>query len=77
MMPNEDPRTPADLVRIPLAQATRILPRRADGRRINYAKLWRWASKGRQGIRLKTETIAGRPHTTARWVRHFVSHGRQ
>ena len=57
---------------IPLSSVAKLLPTRADGRRIHTATIWRWATSGSGGRRLRTVRL-GRTHfTSSEWVREFL-----
>ena len=54
---------------IPLSEIAKQLPQRPSP-----ASLWRWHSKGINGIRLEVIRVGGRLYTTARAWRTFVEH---
>jgi len=54
----------ADL--IPLEEVTKVLPRR-----LHRSTVFRWAQKGRRGVRLKVVSMGGTRCTTERWLLEF------
>ncbi|MCR9248570.1 MAG: DUF1580 domain-containing protein [bacterium] len=56
-MKGADPFDPSDTTLRPLAEYTDRLPSRRRGRKLNRATLWRWATRGLQGGRIRLETV--------------------
>lgn len=56
---------------IPLADIAQYLPRH-DGKKRNYSTLWRWASNGVRGQRLRSWYVVGRRYTSLAAVDEFI-----
>ena len=54
-----------------LSQARDILPTGRGGARRSTSTLWRWASKGIRGRKLRVIKIGRVAHTTRRWLFEF------
>ncbi len=58
---------------LPLRMAAKMIPSRRAGRPCNVATVWRWATAGSRGVRLRTWRLGGSLCTTADAVREFVA----
>jgi len=57
---------------IPLRDAPRHLPSRANGKRLHVSAVYRWAKHGVKGIRLETVSIGGTTYTSAEALQRFA-----
>lgn len=55
-----------------LPQAASLPELSVNGRRRHATTLYRWATRGRRGVVLRTRVIGGVRVTTRRWVEQFV-----
>lgn len=58
---------------ISLAQAARLLPASADGRRISPSTLFRWITRGTRGVRLRAWRLGRRLYTTDTALNEFAA----
>lgn len=56
---------------ITLSAAAALLPRSPSGKRVAATSLWRWATKGCRGVRLRVTCFGSRYFTTAAWLEEF------
>lgn len=49
----------------------KLIPRRRGKAKLSVATIYRWASKGRCGVRLRVSYAGGIPCTTTKWLREF------
>lgn len=54
-----------------LREAAHRLPRRASGRRLHHATLYRWATDGLRGVRLETIQVGGTLCTSIEALQRF------
>lgn len=57
---------------IPLREAPRHLPGRANGKRLHVSAVYRWVKHGVKGIRLETVSIGGTTYTSAEALQRFA-----
>ncbi len=57
---------------IPLRDAPRHLPSRANGKRLHVSAIYRWAKHGVKGVRLETVCIGGTTYTSAKALQRFA-----
>lgn len=74
------PSAPSDVVHaatseqlVPLLRKAPALVERLTGRRPHHATLWRWATSGCAGIRLRTVTVGRQRMTSRRWLLDFFA----
>ena len=67
-MPNNDPQE-----YIPLSEVPERLPFRRRGKRVHKSTVWRWASRGVRGHKLKTWRVGGTTCTTQAAIDEFIS----
>lgn len=58
---------------IPLSEVPELLPFRRRGKRVHISTVWRWASKGVRGQKLKTWRVGGTTCTTDEAILEFIS----
>lgn len=68
----KQPFTPHDYTLRPLAEYATRLPSRQPGKRIHKSTLWRWATKGSNGVILETMKLAQARFTSDGWVNDFM-----
>lgn len=49
------------------------IPSRMRGRKLHYATVWRWASRGVRGVKLETVTVGGARYVTRAALQEFIS----
>ena len=54
-----------------LSNAHKLIPAH-DGKEISRSTLWRWALKGRRGVKLECIIIGSRRFTTAQAITRFI-----
>jgi hypothetical protein len=54
---------------LPLAEAVE----QATGYRRNNVTLWRWSTRGCQGVRLKISFLGAKPLSKVEWVHDFMN----
>jgi hypothetical protein len=57
---------------ITLSEAAQLLPRRGRGRPVHCSTLYRWASRGVGGVRLKVARVGGVIYTHPEWLAEFL-----
>lgn len=62
-----------DLGYIPLRNACALLPGRRRGKRVNVVTIWRYATRGKRGVLLRTVSLPCGLATTVAWVEQFVA----
>lgn len=55
-----------------ITEVPKLLPRRKDGTRVHIQTIYRWISQGRNGVKLRRVTVAGRVFTTPEWVEDYL-----
>jgi hypothetical protein len=63
----------ADDERISLSRAARLPELRINGTNPHVATIWRWATSGVRGVKLRTWKVGGRSYTTPFAVREFLA----
>jgi len=58
---------------VSMAGATKVIPKRASGKRVHVATVYRWASVGLKGIRLETIQIGGHCYTSKEALGRFFA----
>jgi hypothetical protein len=61
----------ADEDLLTLTEATKVLPRRRNGKKPSVSTLWRWAKAGLRGHRLESLMVGGVRCTTCRALQEF------
>jgi len=56
---------------ITFKEATRILPKRPNGRHLHISAIYRWATKGTRGIVLESLRLGGRSYTTIQALQRY------
>lgn len=56
---------------VSMAGATKVIPKRASGKRVHVATVYRWASVGLKGVRLETIQIGGHCYTSTEALHRF------
>ena len=62
----------ADEQVISLAEATRLLPRQVNGKKVHVSTLHRWCSRGLRGVRLESLKLGGRVVTSVEALQRFA-----
>lgn len=57
---------------IPLKEVPRLIPYRKNGKPVHISTVWRWASRGVRGCRLKTWKLGGATCTTKKAIDQFI-----
>lgn len=55
-----------------LSEASEIVPR-VNGRKVHPATVWRWATSGVRGVRLRSRLVGGRRVTTEADIEVFLN----
>lgn len=58
---------------IPLNEVPDALPLRRRGKKVHVSTIWRWASRGVHGHKLKTWRVGGTTCTTQSAIDEFIS----
>ena len=59
---------------ISLRKAARHPLLQVDGRGPHATAIWRWATRGVNGVRLRTRLVGGKRATTLLWIEEFLEH---
>lgn len=70
--PEHDTPTVDDASYVSLAEAAKVIPGRASGKRVSINTLWRWCTRGVHGIRLRSVLVGGHRCTTRPWLEEFI-----
>ena len=70
---NPDPSNAEKLIRLSRVPKLKFLPRRSRGNRYHVSTIYRWASRGFRGIKLRTVRVGGVKCTRRGWLSEFFA----